>query len=124
MTTGFLNVRRGRLQGAPDTIEVDVDDAIPIGGVGRAKSLEWPQSPGRCYADIDPAEGPGDVREDPLLRIEVAHVNGPSARIAVAAQLGGVGLDAIRHEVEQGDIGAVGAQGASQTGAEAAAGTG
>ena len=65
-----------------------------------------------------------DLAEDLLLSFEVADVDGPSAGVAVAAQPGGLGLDAVSGQVEQGDVGAVRAQGAGQASTEAAAGAG
>jgi hypothetical protein len=44
----------------------------------------------------------GDLREGPLLGVEVADVDGPSADVAVAAEPGGVGVDAVGGQVEQG----------------------
>ena len=64
------------------------------------------------------------MAEGLLLSFEVADVDGPSAGVALAAQLGGLGLDAVGGQVEQGDVGAVGTQGAGQASTEAAAGAG
>ncbi len=93
-------------------------------GMVRLDRLQRPQDAGPRDDDVDAAEVLGDVGEDLLLSVEVADVDGPSAGIAVTAQLSGLGLDAVSGQVEEGDVGAVGAQGAGQAGSQPAAGAG
>ncbi len=111
---GCLYVRGCSLQRSPHSVQVDVDDAIPIGGSGRPQRLQRAQDTGAGDHDVDRAEVLCDLAEDLLLSFEVADVDGPSAGVAVTAQPGGSGLDAVSGQVEQGDVGAVGAQGAGQ----------
>ena len=93
------------------------------GAVGPNR-LQRAQDTGAGDDDVDRAEVLCDLAEDLLLSFEVADVDGPSAGVAVAAQPGGLGLDAVSGQVEQGDVGAVGAQGAGQARTEAAASAG
>ena len=93
-------------------------------GSGPADRLQRPEDAGPGDDDVDAAEVLGDVGEDLLLSVEVADVDGPSAGVAVAAQLSGLGLDAVSGQVEEGNVGAVGAQRPGQAGAEPTAGAG
>jgi hypothetical protein len=116
-----LDVRGGGFQRAPHAVEVDLDDAVPVGGSGRADRLQGSEDAGGGDHDVDRAEVLGDVGEDLLLGVEVADVDGPSAGVALAAHPGGEGLDPVGGQIEQRDVGAVGAQRPGQAGAEAAA---
>src|SRR3954454_6795473 len=107
VAAGRLDVRGRGLQRPPHAVEVDVDDAVPVGRNGPAHRLQRPQDAGARDDDVDGAEVLGDVGEDLLLSVEVADVNGPSAGVAVATQPSGLSLDAVDGQVEEGDVGAV-----------------
>ena len=93
-------------------------------GSGPADRLQRPQDAGPRDDDVDAAEVLGDLGEDLLLSVEVADVDGPSAGVAVTAQLRGLGLDALGGQVEERDVGAMGAQRPGQAGSQPAAGAG
>ena len=78
MPAGCLYVWGGGLQRPPHAVQVDLDDAVPIGGSGRADRLQWTQDAGGGDDDVDRAEVLGDLAEDLLLGFEVADVDGPS----------------------------------------------
>ena len=124
MTADPLDVWCRGLKRAPGAVQVDVDDAVPIGGSGRADCLQRAQDPGAGDDDVDGAEVLGDLGKDLLLGVEVADVDGPSAGVALAAQPGCVRLNAVGGQVQQRDVGTVGAQRPDQAGTEAATGSG
>ena len=84
-------MRGGGLQRSPCSVQVDVDDAISIGGSGRADRLQRTKDTGAGDDDVDRTEVLGDLVEDLLLSFKIADVDGPSAGVAVAAQSGWLG---------------------------------
>ena len=78
---GCLHVRGRGLQASPHSVQVDVDDAIPIGRSGRADRLQRAQDTGAGDDDVDRAEVLGDLAEDLLLSFEVADVDGLAGQV-------------------------------------------